>query len=264
MPTSDARPRDAGNPTARRDPGARPDRGDCRRLLRQATDRRRCRRGQDRAARGRSAPRPGGRRRGDGPPPGDDGALFRFLHTGQRSVVAIEPPAELLATADIVLTGRSGNRSGIDSAALAAAHPELIVVSITPYGTTGPLADEADDDLFLQTRCSSIAGRGEKSGAPVVAGGQLIDWTAGATAAVCAILGLRRRDITGLGDHVDVSKLEVGVIIFNGFRGRVGADGTGAEASESDRRSAPPSSRPRTAGSESARSPARSSPASPT
>ena len=70
------------------------------------------------------------------------GALFQFLHHGVRSVVgAPGDPAieELVAGADVV----------IDSCAPSdprpehwhAAHPGVVVCSITPYGRTGPYAE---------------------------------------------------------------------------------------------------------------------------
>jgi crotonobetainyl-CoA:carnitine CoA-transferase CaiB-like acyl-CoA transferase len=72
---------------------------------------------------------------------GEDGALFRYLHFGHRSVVAesLDEVAELLAGADVVLTDGTGLIG--DPAALLAAHPHLVVTSISPFGLDGPYAD---------------------------------------------------------------------------------------------------------------------------
>src|SRR6185312_16847657 len=70
-------------------------------------------------------------------PAGQDGALFQFLRHGQRSVTT--PSQELLAGSDVLLT--SGPTAYGTPADLAAAHPDLVVVSLTPYGLTGPYAD---------------------------------------------------------------------------------------------------------------------------
>src|SRR5947209_15697619 len=69
-----------------------------------------------------------------------DGALFQFLHFGHRSIVAteLEDIAELLAGADVLITDARGIAS--DPVALHARFPQLVVVSITPFGLDGPYA----------------------------------------------------------------------------------------------------------------------------
>jgi len=151
------------------------------------------------------------------------GALFRFLHTGKRSVVAepgspfqSAPTARLVAAADIVMVDAVPPER--TAASLARAHPELIVVSLTPFGLVGPWSERVASDLTLQALCSSIAGRGERHGSPVSAGGELIEWASGTAAAVACLVSLRRRDRTGLGELIDLAALEVAITIFNGFR----------------------------------------------
>jgi crotonobetainyl-CoA:carnitine CoA-transferase CaiB-like acyl-CoA transferase len=72
--------------------------------------------------------------------------------------------------------------------------------------------------LTLQALCSSIAGRGERHGSPVSAGGELIEWASGTAAAVATLVALRRRHRTGSGELIDLAALEVAITIFNGFR----------------------------------------------
>jgi crotonobetainyl-CoA:carnitine CoA-transferase CaiB-like acyl-CoA transferase len=153
---------------------------------------------------------------------GGTGALFGFLHTGKRSVVAeagdplSAPTARLVAAADIVVVdAQPPNRT---AAALARAHPDLLVVSLSPFGLVGPWSERVASDLTLQALSSSIAGRGERHGSPVSAGGELIEWASGTAAAVATLVALRRRDRTGLGELIDVAALEVAITIFNGFR----------------------------------------------
>jgi crotonobetainyl-CoA:carnitine CoA-transferase CaiB-like acyl-CoA transferase len=98
------------------------------------------------------------------------------------------------------------------------AHPDLIVVSLSPFGLAGPWSERVASDLTLQALCSSIAGRGERHGSPVSAGGELIEWASGTAAAVATLVALRRRDRTGLGELIDLAALEVAITIFNGFR----------------------------------------------
>ena len=154
---------------------------------------------------------------------GGTGALFGFLHTGKRSVIAepagtplAAPVAQLVDGADVVVVDAAPpDRT---AASLALAHPDLIVVSLSPFGLDGPWSERVASDLTLQALCSSIAGRGERHGSPVSAGGELIEWASGTAAAVATLVALRRRDRTGLGELIDLAALEVAITIFNGFR----------------------------------------------
>jgi crotonobetainyl-CoA:carnitine CoA-transferase CaiB-like acyl-CoA transferase len=154
---------------------------------------------------------------------GGSGALFGFLHTGKRSVMAepgetplASPVADLMAGADVVVVDAAPpDRT---AASLAADHPDLIVVALSPFGLAGPWSERVSSDLTLQALCSSIAGRGERHGSPVSAGGELIEWASGTAAAVATLVALRRRDRSGLGELIDLAALEVAITIFNGFR----------------------------------------------
>src|SRR5262245_36339090 len=69
---------------------------------------------------------------------GEDGAFFRFLHGGKRSVVGEPTSPEvsaLIAGADLVV--ESFPPSAFDPRALVARHPGLVVLSITPAGREG-------------------------------------------------------------------------------------------------------------------------------
>src|SRR6185295_14285605 len=60
---------------------------------------------------------------------GEDSALFRFLHAGQRSVTGDAAP--WIAGSDVVITDEL---DGIHVDTLRAAHLSLVVVTITPWG----------------------------------------------------------------------------------------------------------------------------------
>ncbi len=169
------------------------------------------------------------------PPAGGDGAgsvsgaLFGFLHTSKRSVVVDSSDArdaaaleDLLGRADIVVEeGRPGTLVN-GAHPLRLRHAGLIVVSLSPFGLAGPWAERAATEFTLQALSGSIGGRGEPDGSPVAAGGELTEWAAGVTAAVGALVALRRRQQGGDGDLVDVSRLEASVMIFNGFQAVAG------------------------------------------
>jgi crotonobetainyl-CoA:carnitine CoA-transferase CaiB-like acyl-CoA transferase len=92
-----------------------------------------------------------------------------------------------------------------DPAALRAANPGLIHVSITPFGRTGPRAAWKAGDLELMASAGAMSLAGEPDGPPLrVSVPQSHPW-ASSQAAVGALIGLMKRNATGTGDHVDIS-----------------------------------------------------------
>ncbi len=150
---------------------------------------------------------------------GEDSAIFQYLRRGQQSVVQEAQDAgraELMAVADVVITDSDDDTHVAGDARRQ--RPELIAVALSPFGTTGPWAGRPATDLTIQALSSSISGRGEKAGRPVRAGGGLTEWATGLSAAVAIVIALRQRRGSGRGEFIDVSRLEVAITIFNGFR----------------------------------------------
>jgi crotonobetainyl-CoA:carnitine CoA-transferase CaiB-like acyl-CoA transferase len=145
---------------------------------------------------------------------GSDGALFRFLNTSKKSVVgSVEDGhvADLLDRADILV--ESGALSAEQLAGVRHRAPHLVVVSITPFGRSGPLASAPATEFTLQAWCGSTAGRGTLSRPPLQAGGRLGEWISGTYAAVGCLGALHGHQ----GEHVDVSMLECMAITLGGF-----------------------------------------------
>ena len=75
-----------------------------------------------------------------------EGALFTFLNAGKKSVQAAPSEAsvqELIAEADLIIAAQglqSDVPLSLDLDELARSHPHLVILSITPYGRTGPWA----------------------------------------------------------------------------------------------------------------------------
>jgi len=143
------------------------------------------------------------------PPPGEDGALFRHLRHGQRSVTAGDHArtAALVGGADVVITSGPGALG--TAATLAAADPGLVVVSITPYGLTGPYADRPATELTVQADSGALGVRGTPDRPPIQMGGRITEWVAGAYAAVAALAAHRRQVADGDGDLLDVAVCDV-------------------------------------------------------
>ena len=82
--------------------------------------------------------------------PVEGGALFRFLHHGVRSVIGApgdESALELVAGGDVVVEGFPAEV--FDGLNLLDAHPGLVILSITPYGRTGPYARRPTAELVV-------------------------------------------------------------------------------------------------------------------
>ena len=135
----------------------------------------------------------------DGDP---DGVLFRFLAAGQRSVVAdLDDSAghdrvlELLAASDIVVTSSSAEQldaRGLRFADIQEVNHELTVVSLTPFGLTGPRSGQSANDFLLQALSGSLHNHGSWRGEPLAVGGGLGEWIAGAYGAAGALAARAR------------------------------------------------------------------------
>ncbi len=156
-----------------------------------------------------------------------DGALFQFLNGGKRSVdwdletdAGREAFLRLAQTADLVVeSGGAGwlEARGLDFATLRARNPALSLVSVSPYGRTGPWAERPATDFTLQAEVGSTAYRGLPDRGPLYAPGRLGEYSAGAAVAVGALATWRSARASGVGLHADVSMLEALCLCFTTY-----------------------------------------------
>lgn len=163
---------------------------------------------------------------GDTPHPEKSGLYF-FLNTNKRGItldVSRERGKalflDLVRRADAVIENHLPARMaewGLDYATLAAANPSCVLISITPFGQTGPYSAWNGYDLnafHLSGASSRYCGRpGEM---PLEHGTFSADYfgaVAGATWGMAAIHG---REQVGGGQHVDVSSAEAIAAAFVG------------------------------------------------
>lgn len=148
-------------------------------------------------------------------PDGATGALFSFLAAGTSSIVGSpdDPSVRaLLLDADLVID--SGE---IDPSELRRNAPRLVVVSITPFGRSGPWADRPATEFIVQAECGSIAARGTLDRPPVQSGARIAEWAGGlyaAAAALAAVLGVHDG---ADGAAIDASWMEAMMISTNLF-----------------------------------------------
>jgi crotonobetainyl-CoA:carnitine CoA-transferase CaiB-like acyl-CoA transferase len=152
-------------------------------------------------------------------PEGEDGVLFRYLHAGKRSMTIADGEhdrlATLLAGADLVVD--DGSVVELDLEALRTWRPDLVVVSITPYGRTGPLAGAPASDLTLQAESGAILFKGDPMRPPVQAGGRITEFLGGLFAAPGALAAVQHARATGRGRTIDVSLHDVMAIAGSNY-----------------------------------------------
>ena len=124
--------------------------------------------------------------------------LAAALNAGKRQS---SDPRALIERADIVI--QTDGRLEYDE--LAGRNPRLILVTISPYGSTGPLASVAASDLEVTAASGSLWLAGEPGRTPVRSTIPQSPFWTGMYAAMGALTALVARAHTRRGQHVDVS-----------------------------------------------------------
>ena len=155
------------------------------------------------------------RRLADGAP--DPAWTARNLR--KRSVVAdLESAAgrklaqRLAARCDVLIESLTETRAkdvGLDPAALSALNPRLVQVSITPFGRTGPYADNAAGELVVSAMGGALWTVGDEDRPPVKEALDACVFHACAVAGTGAMFACFEREASGLGQLVEVSAQQV-------------------------------------------------------
>jgi crotonobetainyl-CoA:carnitine CoA-transferase CaiB-like acyl-CoA transferase len=98
--------------------------------------------------------------------------------------------------------------AGFGESDLRTINPRLINVEMTGFGRSGPRAAQPGYDPLLQAYSGIVSITGEDGGAPSRVPVSLLDMGTGMWAVLAVYEGLRRRDATGLGCHVELSLLQ--------------------------------------------------------
>ncbi|MFK4148339.1 CaiB/BaiF CoA transferase family protein [Streptomyces sp. NPDC004065] len=142
---------------------------------------------------------------------------FVWCNRGKESVAVdlkdprgLDAVRRLVADADVFvqnLAQGAAARLGLDAATLCAAHPRLIAVDISGYGSGGPYADKRAYDMLVQCEAGLVSVTGTPQ-QPVKAGIPAADIAAAMYAFSGVLAALVRRGTTGRGGPVEVSMLE--------------------------------------------------------
>lgn len=151
-------------------------------------------------------------------------AYFLAANRGKRSVTCdFDDPADLarlkdlIAQADVVIENfkvGSLKRFGLDFDSLSKTHPRLVYCSVTGFGQNGPRAKQPGYDFLIQGMCGIMDLTGEPDGEPQKVGVAWIDIFTGLYGVVGIQAALAERQLSGLGQHVDLSLLDVGVAVL--------------------------------------------------
>src|SRR5258706_6332268 len=149
-------------------------------------------------------------------------ALYYLAASGGKKSLTIDiaKPAgqaivrRLAALSDIVLENyKTGalKRYGLDYDALRAVNPKLIYCSVTGFGHTGPYAARPGYDPVMQAMGGLMSITGTPDGGPLRAGVAVTDLMTAAYATIAMLAALAHRDVSGVGQHIDLALLDVQV-----------------------------------------------------
>lgn len=157
-----------------------------------------------------------------GPPfQGGESPLFLCANRNKRSVVldlqdeaGREALRRLAVGADVFVQAfRAGvaDRLGFGYEAVRAMNPSAVYVSVTAFGTEGPLREHPGYDPLMQAYAGLMSVTGHPDGSPARVGTSIVDMGTGMWTAIAVMAALHRRDRDGVGSHVTTSLLDTAV-----------------------------------------------------
>ncbi len=156
----------------------------------------------------------------------DIAAFYLACNRNKRSVTINHASAEgqalirkLVAQSDVLVENfKTGTlkKYGLDYASLKAINPKLVYLSVTGFGQTGPYSHKPGYDGIFQAMggLMSVSGYPQE---PMKVGISMVDILTSFYGAVAILAALRHRDVTGEGQHIDLSLLDCGFASLSHF-----------------------------------------------
>jgi crotonobetainyl-CoA:carnitine CoA-transferase CaiB-like acyl-CoA transferase len=141
---------------------------------------------------------------------------------------------ELVEGADILVdAGRPGQAAafGTSAAELADRYPQLVAVSITDFGATGPRSPWRATDPVLYAMSGSLSRSGPTTGTPVLPPDGIASATAAVQAAWATLVAYYNRLRCGAGDYIDFSRFDAVVMALDPAFGAHGQASAGHRSS---------------------------------
>lgn len=155
---------------------------------------------------------------------GGQSAYFCAYNRGKRSIALdLRNPRgrdialDLCADADVVVENFLPgvmDRLGLGYDAVRARNPNVVYVSNTGFGQTGPYKDRKGYDTVFQALSGVVDLTGYPDGPPAKVGVPFADMTSGLWIALAAMMGLLGRGSSGRGCHVDLAMMDVQVSLL--------------------------------------------------
>jgi CoA:oxalate CoA-transferase len=153
----------------------------------------------------------------DDPHPEKSG-LFLYLNTNKRGItlnLKSETGAiifrELVANADILVENFSPRvmpSLGLDYESLEKINPGLVMTSISNFGQTGPYRDYKATEIVTDAMGGWMSIIGHPDREPLKPGGKQAQFVSGLFGGVGTMTALHCRELTGIGQHVDISMMD--------------------------------------------------------
>lgn len=147
---------------------------------------------------------------------------FLWLNTGKKSITlnlktdqGVRILKDLVKTADIVVENFSPcvmPSLGLSYEELRGENPRLIMTSVSNYGQTGPYRDYKAEEIQTYAMSGLMYATGHPEEPPLVSGPALTQYTAGLNAYSATLIALFYRELSGQGQHVDISIQETSMI----------------------------------------------------
>lgn len=150
--------------------------------------------------------------------------IFTWINRGKKSVVldmkdprAIEIVKKMIAETDVLVeSNRPGvmKRLGLDYESVKQIKPDIIYCSVSAFGSTGPYAEKPGYDVIAQAFSGFMQLTGNPDGPPMKSDIAIGDMVGSLNAFGAVMTALYYRQVTGIGQHVDVS-LARGLLFCN-------------------------------------------------
>ena len=118
---------------------------------------------------------------------------------------------KLIKKCDVLVENfRAGNlkQYGLDYTSIKKINPKIIYCSITGFGQNGPYSKRGGYDYLVQAMGGIMSITGEKKGNPTKIGVGVSDIITGLYSTIGILSALRFRELTGKGQHLDISLMD--------------------------------------------------------
>jgi crotonobetainyl-CoA:carnitine CoA-transferase CaiB-like acyl-CoA transferase len=153
-----------------------------------------------------------------GPRVGVDSGTYVGVNRNKRGIVldlrqpaALEVYYKLVRRADIIVTNMrpaAKHKLKIDYDSTRPHNPQIIYVSVSTFGQSGPYSQRPGIDPVAQAMSGLMGVTGEPGGRPLKAGAAVADATVSAYVAYGAMVALWARQQQGIGQHLEISLLD--------------------------------------------------------